>query len=493
LRLLALQIPIALLVHAAPLAAQEAWTATSTTEAPIARYGHMAVWTGSRMIVWGGFVVPIGYLNTGGIYDPATDRWVPTSRHNAPTARRGTAVWTSSKMIVWGGWSEGLGPVNTGGVYDPATDSWTPTSMTNAPAPRSDHTAVWTGSRMIVWGGGAFNTGGVYDPSADSWTATSTTSAPAPRSNHTAVWTGSRMIVWGGGAFNTGGVYDPVTDTWTATSTTSAPSACNLCTAIWTGLKMIVWGGYVSGVGHVDTGGIYDPVTDTWTATSTTNAPSGRHDHTAVWTGSRMIVWGGYGGFGVGYVDTGGIYDPVTDTWAATSTTIAPAARRAHRAAWTGSQMIVWGGTRSGSLDTGGVYANPSVVPTAPPPAGFFTVLPCRLVDTRNAVGPSGGPALYSGATRAFPVTGGVCGVPSTAIAVSVNVTAVGAATQGHLTLYRGDVTSPPPTSTITFSAGQARGNNAIVPLGTNVGTINVKNGSAGSVHLVLDVNGYFQ
>ena len=32
---------------------------------------------------------------------------------------------------------------------------------------------------------------------------------------------------------------------------------------------------------------------DTWTATSLTNAPSARYDHTAVWTGSEMIVWGG--------------------------------------------------------------------------------------------------------------------------------------------------------------------------------------------------------
>ena len=56
---------------------------------------------------------------------------------------------------------------------------------------------------------------------------------------------------------------------------------------------MIVWGGYVGGIGVSNTGGRYNPSTDSWTATSTTNAPAARDFHTAVWTGSEMIVWGG--------------------------------------------------------------------------------------------------------------------------------------------------------------------------------------------------------
>ena len=56
---------------------------------------------------------------------------------------------------------------------------------------------------------------------------------------------------------------------------------------------MIVWGGYFNGSGYLNTGGRYNPSTDSWTATSTTNAPDGRACHTAVWTGSEMIVWGG--------------------------------------------------------------------------------------------------------------------------------------------------------------------------------------------------------
>src|SRR5439155_26130295 len=101
------------------------WTNISGINAPTARNGHTAIWTGSEMIVWGGYFndSTSHYLNTGGRYNPATDSWAPTSTSNAPTGRNGhSAVWTGSEMIVWGSGS------NTGGRYNPSTDSWTPTS-----------------------------------------------------------------------------------------------------------------------------------------------------------------------------------------------------------------------------------------------------------------------------------------------------------------------------------------------------------------------------
>jgi len=131
-------------------------------------------------------------------------------------------------------------------------------------------------------------------------------------------------------------------DTWSPTSQ-SVPDARIHHTAVWTGSEMIVWGGQISSGPLVNTGGRYDPSTDTWTATSTTNAPDPRESHTAVWTGTRMIVWGGFVN-GIGPVNTGGRYDPATDNWTATSLTNAPDPRQLHTAVWTGSDMIVWGG-----------------------------------------------------------------------------------------------------------------------------------------------------
>ena len=56
---------------------------------------------------------------------------------------------------------------------------------------------------------------------------------------------------------------------------------------------MIVWGGITFAPNYLNTGGRYNPNTDTWTATSLANAPTPRADHTAVWTGVEMIIWGG--------------------------------------------------------------------------------------------------------------------------------------------------------------------------------------------------------
>ena len=95
---------------------------------------------------------------------------------------------------------------------------------------------------------------------------------------------------------------------------------------------MIIWGGIVpfniDPASFTNTGGKYDPSTDSWTATTTMRAPTGRELPTAVWTGSEMIVWGGYSYDGTDhYWNTGGRYNPSTDSWVATSTTNAPDGR----------------------------------------------------------------------------------------------------------------------------------------------------------------------
>jgi N-acetylneuraminic acid mutarotase len=367
------------------------WTATSMTNAPADRAYHTAVWTGSEMIVWGG--TGLAYANTGGRYNPDTDSWVPTA--DTIQERWGhTAVWTGNEMIVWGG---GFGDFDTGGRYAPGTDTWVATTTVNAPSGREAHTAIWTGNEMILWGGRNQNfeyptTGGRYNPQTDSWIATSIANAPAGRQNLTAVWTGSQMIVWGGyfesgGAhyLNTGGRYDPGTDSWTATSTADAPAARAFDTAVWTGNEMIVWGGYFDvpnqGRFFLNTGGRYDPGTDTWTDTSILNAPLERADHSALWTDSEMIVWGGYSGNTV--LDTGGRYDPATDTWTATSLANAPAARGLNTTVWTGSEVIVWGGfdASGGAFNTGGRYDpgadswTPSSITNAPVGRGYHTAV----------------------------------------------------------------------------------------------------------------------
>jgi N-acetylneuraminic acid mutarotase len=341
------------------------WAATAAPPDP--RDSHVAVWTGTEMIIWGGEDNNSLFINTGGKYNPITDAWTNTSTTNAPSARIShTAVWTGNEMIVWGGIDENFLRVNTGGKYNPETDTWTPTTTSNAPDGRNAHTAIWSGSEMIIWGGWDgggtfFNTGGRYNPATNSWTTTTTANAPEARTNHAAVWTASEMIVWGGtGEFsnglNTGGKYNPSTNSWTTTSTINAPDARYDHTAVWSGNEMIVWGGADEFSNPLDTGGRYNPSTNSWTATTTTNAPQPRTNHTAVWTGGDMIVWGGSDGFSDRF-NTGGKYNPGTNNWTATSTNNAPDERTAHTTVWTGAEMMVWGGNGFfRDLNTGGRY-----------------------------------------------------------------------------------------------------------------------------------------
>ncbi|HXU29586.1 MAG TPA: zinc-dependent metalloprotease family protein [Thermoanaerobaculia bacterium] len=125
---------------------------------------------------------------------------------------------------------------------------------------------------------------------------------------------------------------------------------------------------------------------------------------------------------------------------------------------------------------------------------GFYPLTPCRLADSRNPNGPSGGPALVGGTIRTFPVAG-LCGVPADAIAVAVNVTIVTPTSAGNLVLFPAGIT-PPLASTLTFSSGQVRANNAIVGLvGPSSGSVDVQTflAGAGSSDFVLDVMGYFK
>ena len=239
---------------------------------------------------------------------------------------------------------------------------------------------------MIVWGGSAgfpdlFNTGGKYDPSTDTWTPTSTANAPGARFAHTAVWTGSEMIIWGGNdgntGVNTGGRYNPNTDSWTGTSTNNAPDGRDSHKAVWTNSEMIVWGGIDFNGFFSNTGGRYNPSADSWTATTLTDVPSERTAHTAVWTGDEMIVWAGFNPFVGGFLNTGGRYDPGTDSWRATSTTDVPDGRSLHSAVWTGSEMIIWAGTGNpGDLNTGARYCAATAATPTPTPIQRVTPTP---------------------------------------------------------------------------------------------------------------------
>jgi hypothetical protein len=121
---------------------------------------------------------------------------------------------------------------------------------------------------------------------------------------------------------------------------------------------------------------------------------------------------------------------------------------------------------------------------------GLFTLTPCRVIDTRNPAGPLGGPALAAAANRTFAVAA-QCSIPSTARAISANVTVTQPSAAGDIRIFAAGGALPL-TSAINYQAGQTRANNALIPLGPGGLTVRCDQPS-GTVQLIVDVNGYYQ
>jgi hypothetical protein len=153
------------------------------------------------MIVWGGKNKD-RQQQGGGKYEPAANRWLSLPANPLEIGQfLHTAVWTGSEMIVWGGYIDNEMMTASGASYVPATDHWRPIS--SPIKPRSGHTAIWTGTEMIVWGGYGSDgvladDGRVYNPGTDSWSNLSADRKPEGKILNSLIWTGTEMIIWGG-------------------------------------------------------------------------------------------------------------------------------------------------------------------------------------------------------------------------------------------------------------------------------------------------------
>ncbi len=354
------------------------WQPMTQTGAPSRRVFHGSAWNGNHLAIFGGENgngVPVA---DGALYEPVGDVWLPLPTANGPSARRWPAcVWAGSELFVWGGdgSADSTALRGDGARYQPLNGrgTWAPTPADGAPGARIQHTVVWTGSEVLLWGGftnlpalGPLDDGARYRPGDPSFTPIPGGQGPEKRMDHSAVWTDSEMIVWGGHdglrtPYDSGGIFTPSSGAWRPTTKASAPTPRLGHVAVWTGSEMIVWGGQALGIGDgLGTGGAYDPTTDRWRILPTEGAPSPRVYTSAAWTGSEMIVWGGAievptrRTFG-----DGARYRPAEDRWLPLATDGAPAGRTYASIVWTRSELIVWGGLAEGGAVADGARWRP--------------------------------------------------------------------------------------------------------------------------------------
>lgn len=159
-----------------------------------------------------------------------------------------------------------------------------------------------------------------------------------------------------------------------------------------------------------------------------------------------------------------------------------------------GSYFAGWSGSGCSGLGACTVTMSQARTVTATfntnPSTGFYTVTPCRVIDTRNPDGPLGGPILAANTVRTFTVVG-TCDIPSGTKAISVNITTVNSSTEGSLVAYPGDEPTPN-ASAIMIKLDRSIANNGSITLARNGnGSFAVRPDT--SVHFIIDVNGYFK
>jgi len=282
-------------------------------------------------------------------YDVAAGRKQRVAPSPLPWRTLFTAIASDREVLVWGGDGPFEGP--PGAAYNPRRGAWSTIPRSPVPVPFR-HTAVWSGEEMLIWGGltggdcnGPVNARPVaYDPEEQSWRRLRKASMGG-RVDHVAVWTGEQMLVWGGTSKrdglceptdrrSDGAAFDPARNEWTRIPEAPIPWLED-SNAAWTGDELLVWNGRAVA--------LYDPDARRWRVASPPpleeaepdpgpprlppagfppappmpSPPVARVNEAFAWTGSELIIWGGRSSREsvLQPYDDGAAYDPATDEW----------------------------------------------------------------------------------------------------------------------------------------------------------------------------------
>ena len=321
--------------------------------------GLTSVWTGRQMIVFGRKPAMNPSVDVAESFDPATNAWRKLSPPPGPDYVPGyKAVWTGKQMLAFGAFHSV--------AYDPQKNTWRELRKGI-----NQGIVIWTGHEAIGWGGGccgdAQSNGVAYNPLTDTYRKLPR-SPLAPSQQPVGDWTGHELLLFVSGygpdgrpypaRLARGAAYNPTTNTWRRIRPfpLSGPAARGV--AAWDGHELLVAGAGKSARSAF----AFNPVTNRWRSLAA--LPFGRVGASAMWTGMQLLLWGGTKSGGSSLKD-GVAYDPSTGHWS--SIQQAPLrARSGSAVAWTGRSLLVWGGEI-------GTPAGTTTPPAFPPDGAVFT------------------------------------------------------------------------------------------------------------------------
>ncbi len=431
--------------------------------------------------------------------------WSQQSLAASPEARSdATMVYDSvhQQVVLFGGFNE-FPLVNLGDTWLWQGTSWTQQTPANSPSARSGHAMAYdvAHQQAVLFGGqvgdglttvtSTFADTWVWD--GNNWTQKTPANSPPARWGHTMAYDAAhQQVVLFGGQSSTDITAGSLTDTWVWDGTNWTQKT-PITSPYFSFSPQMAYDSVRQQVVLYDAASTWLWDGANWNEVATVGVPSVRLHSTMAWDSDqqKLLLFGGYNTSALGTLEY------LSETWAwdgATWTQLAPASlppgRSDQAMAYDDSQqaMVVFGGE---VLSTTAIQLfNDTWILTDQQPSTalrFVPVTPCRVADTRNPNGAFGGPILSAGTSRQFVVPESACGIPSTAQAYALNVTAVPSSWLGYLTVW--PTGQPLPAVSTLNSDGRVKAVAAIPAAGTN-GSISVY--ATNDTHVVLDINGYF-
>lgn len=250
-----------------PCDSDKDWVRLPTKNAPTGRAGHVAVWTGAELIIWGGYN-DTGVLDDGAAFSPDTRQWRTLSEPGSWFKARAfaRAVWTDGSMVILGGIGDGELTLVENAVIAADTDLATPTELARRTGLSTDTVVLILDVLEVAGPGNADrfrrvdNTIAQYDPESDSWE--SADDPPPATSDPVALWTGARLrLVFGVPEVDTiSSVAWVPGETWERLplpGPNEVIPARTGHTAVWIRGGLVVWGGRRSATECPDDGGCF--------------------------------------------------------------------------------------------------------------------------------------------------------------------------------------------------------------------------------------------